>query len=424
MRLLRVVSALGLAAVLGISWAVVVAPSPPVQPPAAALSGGLVAPKPAFRTESRDVGEGELAGKVLREMGAPASELLAAAGRSLDRVSVGDTFHLDYRGDDPRPFRLRFAHDPAVTQEFVWDGKAYVGRKIPLAYTVDQLAAAVTVSSSLWAAATDVGFSPAQVVGLATIFEYDVDFNTELVPGARFRFVLERLTADDGTQRIGDIRAAILDNGDKQFVAIRHQNADGSTGWYAKDGSARRKAFLRSPLEFSRVTSGFTTGRYHPVLHKMRAHKGVDLAAPSGTPIRSVADGVIIQAGWAGGHGKHVEIRHEGGYATGYSHLSTIGVKVGQNVRQGSTIGRVGSTGMSTGPHLHYEFKVNGVHKDPMKSIVPVTQPLPDSERPAFLAARDALLPQLEGATELGAAVTSTPLMSDGGEGPIGSPKM
>ncbi len=417
-------SVLGLVTILGVAFAVVAPPAPPVQPQPAAPSGGLVAPKPTFRTESRDVREGELAGEVLREMGAPASELLAAAGRSLDRVSVGDTFHLDYRGDEPRPFRLRFSHDPAVTFELVWDGKTYMGRKIPVAYAVDQRAAAVTVTSSLWAAATAVGFSPAQIVGLATIFEYDVDFNTELEPGARFRFVLERLTADNGRQRVGDIRAAILDNGKKQFVAIRHQSADGTTGWYAKDGSARRKAFLRSPLEFSRVTSGFTTGRYHPVLHKMRAHKGVDLAAPSGTPVRSVADGVITSAGWAGGHGKHIEIRHEGGYATGYSHLSAIGVKVGQNVRQGSTIGRVGSTGMSTGPHLHYEFKVNGVHKDPMKSIVPVTQPLPIAEKAAFLAARDALLPQLEGATELDVPVPSTPLMSDGGEGTQDSPKM
>ncbi len=245
------------------------------------------------------------------------------------------------------------------------------------------------------------GLLTAQVIGLAKIFEYDVDFNTELYEGARFRLVIDRLRDDHGDTRVGDIRAAILDNGGKSYTAIRYRGSDGEVGWYAADGSARRKAFLRSPIEFSRVSSNFSTGRRHPILGTMRAHKGVDLAAPSGTPIRSVADGVVTRAGWAGGHGNHVEIKHEGGYTTGYSHLSSIGVKQGQRVKQGNTIGRVGSTGMSTGPHLHYEFKVNGVHKDPMKQIVPVTRPLPESEKSAFFALRDELLPRLEGAVEI-----------------------
>ncbi|GDX80938.1 peptidase M23 [Deltaproteobacteria bacterium] len=398
---------MSLLALLLAAGAVLAAPTPIVQPAAADPLVGLTAPEPAFRTESREVRAGELAGKVLREMGAPTAELLAGAGRSLDSVSPGDVFNLDYRAGETRPFRLRLVHDPAMVNELVWDGKRYVARKVPVPYTVEEMAAAVTVTSSLWSAATSVGFSPAQVLDLAKIFEYDVDFNTELVEGARFRLVLDRLTADDGSQSVGDIRAAILDNGGKQYVAIRYRAADGTTGWYAKDGSARRKAFLRSPLEFLQVTSSFSTGRYHPILHKMRAHKGVDLAAPTGTNIRAVADGVITRAGWAGGHGNHVEIKHEGGFSTGYSHLSSIGVKVGERVQQGRSIGRVGSTGQSTGPHLHYEFMVNGVHKDPMKTIVPVAQPLPASEKAAFAAARDALLPRLEGATELTAGAVA-----------------
>ncbi len=419
----RVVVSLGVAALLAVAFVVlptwsgigsVLAAQPVQQPPAADVAATLAAPTPAYRTESREVGEGELAGEVLRAMGLDAATLVPAAAGRFDKISPGDRFTADWRTGEDKPFRVRLAHDPAQTVELVRSGDRYVSRVVPVPYRTEELAAAVTVTSSLWAAATEVGFSPQQILGLAKIFEYDVDFNTELVEKARFRFVLDRLTADDGSQRVGDIRAAILDNGGKTYVAIRYTTKDGTTAWFGKDGAARRKTFLRSPLEFSRVTSGFTTGRYHPILHRMRAHKGVDLAAPTGTPVRAAADGVVARAGWAGGHGNHVELKHDGGYATGYSHLSFIGVKAGEHVHQGEVIGRVGTTGLSTGPHLHYEFLVNGVNKDPMKSIVPIAQPLPDAEKPDFFKVRDALLPMLEGATELAASpARETPEQKD-----------
>ena len=406
----------------GVAGAVFASPRVVEQPPVALDVPEVVAPPAPITSVRREVTkQGELAGTRLRSMGAPTDEILAGAGSFLNRVLIGDTFVLDTRAGDTRPFRLRLIggpnRDQAMTNEFVWNGKKYVSRQVPVPYRVEAMAAAVTVTSSLWAAATRVGFSPPQIENLARIFEYDVDFNTELAEGARFRMVLDRLTADDGAQRVGDIRAAILDNGSKTYTAIRYRLSDGSIGWYAPDGTARKKAFLRSPLEFSRVTSGFTTGRYHPVLHKMRAHKGVDLAAPSGTPIRAASDGTVSRAGWAGGHGNHVELKHAGGYATGYSHMSKIAVKAGGSVRQGQVIGYVGSTGLSTGPHLHYEFILNGVHKDPMKSIVPIAQPLPEAEKGAFFAIRDAVLPTLESATELKGAEESEGTGSTSTEG-------
>lgn len=403
MKVARVVVTLVVLALGGVAGVVVAAPRPTPQPPLATSVAGLTAATPRLRTESRTVAEGDNAGPLLRAMGAPAEALLAGAGTSLNRIYPGDRVHLDWREGDERPFRLRLVRgdEPAATTELVWTGKGYTARQVPVPYAIEEQAAAVTVTSSLWSAATAVGFSPQQVIELAKIFEYDVDFNTELAEGARFSLVLDRLTADDGTEHVGEIRAVVLDNAKKQYVAIRHRSADGSVGWYGKDGTARRKAFLRSPIEFSRVSSGFTLGRYHPVLHRMRAHKGVDLAAPSGTPIRAVADGVVTRAGWAGGHGNHVELRHDGGVVTGYSHLSSIGVKVGQKVGQGDYVGRVGSTGLSTGPHLHYEYRVNGVHKDPMKAIIPTDRSLDPSEKPGFFATRDRLLPLLEHAVEL-----------------------
>lgn len=406
MKAARIVVTLAVLALGGVTGVVVAAPRPTPQPPLAGGVGTLPAPEPRFRTVTRTVAEGDNAGPLLRAMGAPADALLAGAGSSLNKIYVGDRVHLDWRDGEERPFRLRLerGEEPASVTELIWTGKGYSARQVPVPYGIEEQSAAITVTSSLWSAATAVGFSPQQVIELAKIFEYDVDFNTELVDGAKFSLVIDRLTADDGTEHVGEIRAVILDNGKKQYVAIRHRSADGSVGWYGKDGTARRKAFLRSPIEFSRVSSGFTLGRYHPVLHRMRAHKGVDLAAPSGTPIRVVADGVVVRAGWAGGHGNHVEVRHDGGTSTGYSHLSSIGVKVGQKVHQGDYIGKVGSTGLSTGPHLHYEYQVNGVHKDPMKAIVPTDRSLDAAEKTPFFAARDRLLPLLEHPVEMAVA--------------------
>ncbi len=404
----RVVVTMAVLALGGFASFVVASPTPIEQPAAAVRGAAQLAPPLRYRTTTQVVAAGDNAGPLLRSMGAPAAELLAGAGTALNNIFPGDQVHLDWRDQDERPFRLRLAHDTATTTELVWTGTKYTARKVPVPYRVAEQAAAITVTSSLWSAATAVGFSAGQIIELAKIFEYDVDFNTELVAGARFRLVLDRLTADDGSERIGDIRAAILDNGKKQYVAIRHRTHDGTAGWYGKDGASRRKSFLRSPIEFSRVSSGFSTGRYHPILHRMRAHRGVDLAAASGTPIRAVADGVVTKAGWAGGHGNHIELRHDNGTVTGYSHLSSIGVKRGAHVSQGQTIGKVGSTGQSTGPHLHYEYLVNGVHKDPMKAIVPVQKPLAESERADFLVARDRVLPLLETATELAVAADAS----------------
>ncbi len=406
MKLARVLITLVVLGLGGVATAVVAAPRPLPQPTPAAHRTELPLPDLRFRTVTREVAEGDSAGSVLRAMGAPTDALLSGAGTALNRIYPGDKVHLDWRQGDERPFRLRLERDrePAATTELIWTGKAYTARQVPVPYRIEEQAASITVTSSLWSAATAVGFAPGQIVELAKIFEYDVDFNTELAEGARFRLVLDRLTDDEGNEHVGEIRAATLDNAGKQYVAIRHRSADGSVAWYGKDGTARRKSFLRSPIEFSRVSSGFTLGRYHPILHRMRAHKGVDLAAASGTPIRAVADGTVVRAGWAGGHGNHIELRHEGGYTTGYSHLSSIGVKAGAKVRQGDYIGKVGSTGMSTGPHLHYEFQVNGVHKDPMKAIVPIERPLDAAEKPAFFAQRDRVLPLLDAAVELAVA--------------------
>ncbi len=380
-------------------------PQPPLAVPIVAD-----APSPYYRSQEHVVRGGDTAGDILRGLaGAEGDRILVAAGRRLDRLSIGDVFHLDRRGDDPTPWRLRLEHGSAAVVEIERVGTRWIADDRPVPYTISDGVQRLVVErgSSLWAAANGAGMNEGQIDALAKIYEYDVDFNTEIHPGATIRAVAERLVGDDGSVRYGDIRAAEFTNAGKTYTAIRFRMADGSVGWFTPDGKGRRKAFLRSPLAFSRVTSGFNPKRYHPILKRARPHLGVDFGAPTGTPVRAVADGVVEIAGRHGGHGNFVQLDHEGPYETSYSHLSAVLVKRGQKVRQGDLIGKVGSTGMSTGPHLHYQFMVDGRHRNPMSIDLPMTGTLPDAERPAFEAVRDVMLPMLRAAQAEDAAASA-----------------
>lgn len=391
----RIASTVGVAALAFGAVAAYPAPAPLPQP-AAAAELPAVSLTPRHHTTRHTVAEGDTAGSILRGLGAP-DGVLAAAGNRLDRLSIGDELLLDFRDGDAEPWRLRLRHGTASLVEIERTGQKWRAGSRPVPWQIADGVRKMVVESgsSLWEAATSAGMGEDQIGALAKIYEYDVDFNTEIQPGATFRMVAETLTAEDGTQRVGDIRAAELKNGGKTYMAIRFRLADGSVGWFAPDGTGRRRPFLRSPLAFSRVTSGFNLKRFHPVLKKARPHLGTDFGAPTGTPVRAVADGTVTTAGKHGGHGNFVELDHTGPYSTSYSHLSAISVKRGQKVKQGDIIGKVGSTGLSTGPHLHYQFMVNGNHVNPMSIELPMTGTLPDAEKPAFFAVRDAVLPLL-----------------------------
>jgi murein DD-endopeptidase MepM/ murein hydrolase activator NlpD len=393
---LRIASTLVVIGLGGAAWSAWPAESPLPQPPAA-TGVDLPAIAPRYRTTSHEIAEGDTASEVLRALGVDVEGVIAAAHGRLDHLSIGDIVHVDWRADVDHPWRVRLEGTGPTEAAFLWTGAAWTLEDRPIPYTVTSGAREMVVESSLWESALDAGLRPSQIVGIAKIFEYDVDFNTELAKGARIRLVADTLTAEDGSQRVGDIQAARLVNGSKIYTAVRYRMRDGSVGWFAPDGTGRRRPFLRSPLEFSRVTSGFSTGRFHPILKIKRPHLGVDFGAPTGTPVRAVADGVVTRAGPNGGHGNYIELDHEGPYATSYSHLSSIGVRRGQKVHQGDVIGRVGSTGLATGPHLHYQFYVNGQYRDPMTVDLPMTGSLPEAERDAFFAVRDAAMPLLDG---------------------------
>jgi murein DD-endopeptidase MepM/ murein hydrolase activator NlpD len=259
------------------------------------------------------------------------------------------------------------------------------------------------IRSSLFAATDAAGMSDAVAVQIAEVFSTDIDFHRDLRKGDRFAAVYEVQYHQGEPVKTGRLLSAEFVNNGKTFQAVWFQNPDGEGGYYTPDGKNIRKAFLRSPLEFSRVSSGFSMSRFHPVLQTWRAHKGVDYAAPTGTRVKATGDGIVEFVGRQGGYGNLVVLRHQSKYTTWYGHLSGFaqGMQKGRRVTQGDVIGFVGSTGVATGPHLHYEFRINDVHQDPLRVAMPPAPPLAPQHRMAFeetarpLAERLALVRQV-----------------------------
>lgn len=262
-----------------------------------------------------------------------------------------------------------------------------------------------TIRSSLFAATDAADIPDAIALQVARVFATDIDFHTDLRRGDRFSIVYEMIYEAGELVAPGRILAAEFVNAGRAYHAVLFRDDDGGDAYYSLDGSNRAKAFMRSPMEFSRVSSGFG-GRVHPIFKNWRAHTGVDFAAPHGARVIATADGHVVAAGTRGGYGNAVEIRHGGGVTTLYAHLSGFarGVRAGSRVRQGDPIGFVGSTGFATGPHLHYEFKLAGVHQDPMRVALPKAEPVPAHLRTEFLSVANAARSTIERVSSASAA--------------------
>src|SRR3989454_352426 len=233
---------------------------------------------------------------------------------------------------------------------------------------------------------------------IADVYDWEVDFTRDVHPGDRFLVLMERLESGGGERRFGRILAARVNTGRTQNYAFYFEAGDRTAGFFDEQGRSLKRAFLRAPLQFRRVSSRFG-GRYHPVLHRWRSHEGIDFAAAYGTPVRATADGLVTRVGREDdGYGNLIELRHANGIRTRYGHLSGFarGLRVGERVQQGETIGYVGSTGLSTGPHLHYEFLVNGRATNPQRKDMGAGTPVPSASRSAYDTARAGLLAQLE----------------------------
>jgi murein DD-endopeptidase MepM/ murein hydrolase activator NlpD len=233
---------------------------------------------------------------------------------------------------------------------------------------------------------------------LADIYAWQVDFTRDIQSGDKFQVVFDRLISEDGEVRFGRVLASDLTMSGKSLTAFRFESSGRST-FYDEDGKSLRRAFLRAPVQFRRISSSFARARRHPVLGITRRHQGTDYAAAPGTPVMAAGEGVVLRAGRAGGYGNLIELRHRNGITTRYGHLRGFarGIRGGARVSQGQTIGYVGSTGLASGPHLHYEFRVNGVAKDSRRVAAGNGAPVPDSEREAFGLERDRLKALLDG---------------------------
>jgi len=254
-----------------------------------------------------------------------------------------------------------------------------------------------TINSSLFESAKNSGLSTELTMELAHLFGWDIDFALDIRQGDSFVVMYEELFLDGEKIKDGNILAAEFTNQGKRFKAIRYTNEKGNSSYYSENGENMRKAFLRTPVDFTRISSRFGS-RYHPILKKRKSHKGVDYAAPRGTPVKAAGDGKIIWRARKGGYGKAVIIQHGNRYSTLYGHLKSYNRKAKRNrmIKQGQIIGYVGSTGRATGPHLHYEFRVNGVHRNPLTIKLPSASPIDKKYLSDFLAKSRPLISQLE----------------------------
>lgn len=309
-----------------------------------------------------------------------------ATGRAIFRQLVPGRSLQAETGSDGELLALRYFLSASSLMEVTRGAGGLSARQRSVVDPPRLLYKTATIRSSLFAATDAAGIPDAIAIQVARIFSTDIDFHVDLRKGDRLSVVYEMVYDSGELIAPGRIVAAEFVNDGHTFHAVLFRDGEGGEGYYSFDGTNRSKAFLRSPVEFSRVSSGFG-GRVHPIFRNWRAHTGVDFAAPRGTRVIASADGIVLSAGTRGGYGNAVEIKHGGSITTLYGHLSGFanGIRAGARVRQGEPIGFVGATGFATGPHLHYEFKISGMHQDPLRVALPKADPVPASQRARFL---------------------------------------
>lgn len=336
------------------------------------------------------VQRGDTVAELLRRLNvedAAASEYLRseASAASLRQLAVGKEVQAETAADGSL-LALRFLNNSGEQVVVERTGGQFKVSTMPSQLEQRVFMRTGEIKTSLYAATDAAGLPDPAANQMAEIFGGEIDFHRELRKGDRFSVIFEMTYSNGEPVRTGRILAAEFTNQGRTHRAVYFQTAENKGDYYAPDGKSMRKAFLRSPIEFSRVSSGFSNSRFHPVLNKWRAHKGVDYAAPIGTKVKVTADGVVAFVGKQGGYGNVVLVNHQGRYTTVYGHLSRFasGLQRGQRVAQGDVIGFVGMTGLSSGPHLHYEFKIDGTQRDPLRVALPDAKPISQEQMAVF----------------------------------------
>ena len=319
------------------------------------------------------------------------------------RVRPGLIFNFRRAVGDSIPTHVMVRTSPEQRVTFIRAGTGWNATAAPVRWQSQEAWIEGVINNSLYEA-LDAGVSDEQLDSgnrrrlawdLADVYAWEIDFTRDIRPGDRFQVVFERLVSEDGEIRLGRVLASDLTISGKSLTAFRFGGGEGRSAlYYDSDGNSLRRAFLRAPVEFRRISSRFASARLHPVLGRTRRHEGTDYSAAPGTPVMAAGDGVVLRAGRAGGYGNFIELRHLNGITTRYGHLRGFarGVRRGVRVEQGQTIGYVGSTGLATGPHLHYEFRVNGAARDSRRVKLGNGTPVAAGDRGAFEQERNRLL--------------------------------
>ena len=314
----------------------------------------------------------------------------------LDRLHPGELLRFMHRGGELVGLERKLSD--SETLKVTRDENGFTSDVLENPVEVHTRTVSATITSSLFQAAADAQLPDRVAFDLADIFQYDIDFVLDIQPGDRFTVVYEEVSQDGVPLRTGKVLAAKFVNDGREYRAVRYTDAQGHAEYFAPDGHSLRKAFIRTPVQFSRVSSTFNSARKHPILNRIRAHKGVDYAAPIGTPVRAAGAGRVKFVGQQGGYGNVVELEHGSGVVTVYGHLSRFasGLRRGQHVDLGNVIAYVGMTGLATGPHLHYEYRVRGVHQNPQTVPLPNAEPIPAMETSRFLASTADLMNMID----------------------------
>jgi murein DD-endopeptidase MepM/ murein hydrolase activator NlpD len=359
------------------------------------------APARPFEFVAITIGRNDTLDQIFRGLQLRISDLaelrnLPDVRKSLDLIRPGDVIQLTHLDGEIKSLTRRL--NETATLSVTRADAGFNANIVENPLEIEQRKLSGTVESSLYVAVNAAGGTDRLAVSLADVFKYDIDFVNSVQPGDRFVVAHEQLWQDGEFVRDGDIQAAEFVNAGRTYRAVRYVSPDGRADYYTPDGRPVRKAFLRYPVDYGRISSGFSSARRHPVLNRVRAHRGIDFAAPTGTPIKAAGAGRVVSRGWNGGYGNAVVLAHSNGITTLYGHMSRFakGVAVGDRVKQGEVIGYVGMTGLASGPHVHYEYRVNGVHKNPARVTIPKSDPIPASLMADFQAKTAPLLAQLD----------------------------
>ncbi len=381
-----------------------------------------ITPAAPFEFVAITIGRNDTLDQVFRGLQLKLSDLaelrsLPDVRKSLDMIRPGDVIQLTHLDGEIKSLTRRI--DDTATLSVTRPDGVFSANIVENPLETSEHTLRGTVDSSLYVAVNGAGGTNRLAVELADVFKYDIDFVNQAQPGDSFIVAYEQQYQDGEFVRDGDILAAEFVNTGKTYRAVRYVGPNGKADYYTPDGRPVRKAFLRYPVDYARISSGFSLARRHPVLNRVRAHKGIDFAAATGTPIKAAGAGRIVSRGRKGGYGNAVELAHNNSITTLYGHMSRFakGQKVGDRVSQGQVIGYVGMTGLASGPHVHYEYRVKGVHKNPARVTVPKADPIPASLMADFKAQTAPLLARLDPAVPVPATQVAKAPQSTGSRG-------